>query len=121
MATRTETAPRPRDAAATKARLLDAATGEFAQYGLAGARVDRIATQAGANKRLIYAYFGDKEQLFDAVVAAHLGELTEAITFTPEDLPGYAGALFDHLIARPVVLRLTAWKNLERPEPSRVE
>ena len=54
----------PRDSNATKARLLDAAFAEFAAYGIAGARVDRIAEAAGANKRLIYVYFGNKEQLF---------------------------------------------------------
>ncbi|MFD6108194.1 TetR/AcrR family transcriptional regulator, partial [Nocardia salmonicida] len=51
---------------ATKARILQAATDEFATYGIAGARVDRIAKTAGANKNLIYIYFGGKDQLFDA-------------------------------------------------------
>lgn len=121
MATRTKTAPRPRDAAATKARLLEAATAEFAQHGLAGARVDRIAADAGANKRLIYAYFGDKAGLFDAVIAIHTDALIEAVSFDPEDMRAYAGDLFDHLIARPELLRLSAWKNLERPRPSAAE
>jgi AcrR family transcriptional regulator len=58
-----------RDSAATKERLLEAATAEFAAHGIAGARVDRIAAAARANKQLIYAYFGSKEQLFDAVLA----------------------------------------------------
>jgi AcrR family transcriptional regulator len=48
-----------------RARLLDAAFEEFAQHGLAGARVDRIAEAAQANKGLIYVYYGNKEQLFD--------------------------------------------------------
>ena len=52
------------DSAATRARLLDAAHSEFAERGLAGARVDRIAAAAQANKQAIYAYFGSKEQLF---------------------------------------------------------
>ncbi len=56
-----------RDAAATRQRLIDAARAEFAQYGIAGARVDRIATNAGANKAQIYNYFGSKDRLFDAV------------------------------------------------------
>jgi AcrR family transcriptional regulator len=51
---------RPRDAEATKARLLAAGTEEFAAHGFAGARIDRIAERAGANKRLIYMYFADK-------------------------------------------------------------
>jgi AcrR family transcriptional regulator len=44
-----------RDSAATKERLLAAATDEFAAHGIAGARVDRIAAAARANKQLIYA------------------------------------------------------------------
>ena len=55
------------DAQATRRRLLDAAYSEFAQYGIAGARVDRIAEAADSNKAQIYHYFGGKIQLFDAV------------------------------------------------------
>ena len=54
--------------ASTKARILRAATAEFAAHGLAGARVDRIATAAGVNKERIYAHIGDKVVLFSAVV-----------------------------------------------------
>jgi AcrR family transcriptional regulator len=57
-----------RDPAGTRARILDAATQEFARFGLGGARVDRIARRAGANKRMLYYYFGDKDALFLAVL-----------------------------------------------------
>jgi AcrR family transcriptional regulator len=57
-----------RDADASRARILAAATAEFAASGLAGARVDRIAVAAGANKRMLYYYFGNKEALFLAVL-----------------------------------------------------
>ncbi|MDA0564107.1 TetR/AcrR family transcriptional regulator [Streptomonospora sp. S1-112] len=100
--------------AATRRRLLDAAFEEFHRHGLAGGRVDRIAERAGANKRLIYIYFGDKDGLFDAVVARDLAALLDAVPLTPHDLPGYAAALFDHLHERPALLRLLAWRNLER-------
>ncbi|HEY3483203.1 MAG TPA: TetR family transcriptional regulator, partial [Streptomyces sp.] len=50
-----------RDAAETKRRLLAAATEEFAERGIAGARVDRIAAAAGCNKAMIYSYFGSKD------------------------------------------------------------
>ncbi|WP_217146124.1 TetR family transcriptional regulator, partial [Streptomyces sp. AC627_RSS907] len=50
----------PPDSTATKARLLAAARAEFARHGVAGARVDRIAAAAKANKRLLYVYFGNK-------------------------------------------------------------
>ncbi|MEU3825421.1 TetR family transcriptional regulator [Streptomyces sp. SID161] len=105
----------PRDSNATKARLLDAAFSEFAAYGIAGARVDRIAELAGANKRLIYAYFGNKEQLFDEVLRRAMEAGAESVPFDADDLPGYAGAIFDHLVARPDLMRLRLWKLLERP------
>ncbi len=63
-----ETKPRTRDAESTKARILSAAKAEFARLGLAGARVDEIADKAKANKRMIYHYFGAKEDLFRAVL-----------------------------------------------------
>ncbi|MER7730369.1 TetR family transcriptional regulator [Streptomyces erythrochromogenes] len=104
-----------RDSHATKARLLDAAFSEFAAYGIAGARVDRIAETAQANKRLIYVYYGNKEQLFDAVLQRALETGSEVVPFDADDLPGYAGAVFDHLVERPELMRLVLWKQLERP------
>jgi AcrR family transcriptional regulator len=110
----------PPDSTATKARLFDAAVAEFAAHGLAGARVDRIAETAQANKRLIYVYYGSKEQLFDTVLTEVLAGLFEAVPFTAEDLPGFAGSLFDHLVGCPQLLRLAAWRQLERVEYSPV-
>jgi AcrR family transcriptional regulator len=103
-----------------RARLLDAAFAEFAQHGLAGARVDRIAEAAQANKGLIYVYYGNKEQLFDTVLAQRVGALFDAVPFTTADLPGFAGALFDHLLASPKLVRLNAWRQLERGDPPTV-
>src|SRR4029453_18470340 len=104
-----------RDSAATRARLLEAATEEFAAHGIAGARVDRIAAAASANKQLIYAYFGSKDQLFDAVLTRRFRALTEDVPFAPDDLAGYVGRLFDYLVEHPDVLRLATWAGLERP------
>jgi AcrR family transcriptional regulator len=101
--------------------LLDAALAEFAEYGLAGARVDRIAEAAQANKRLIYVYYGSKEQLFDAVLAQRVGALFDAVPLTAEDLSGFVGAVFDHLVASPQLLRLSKWRQLERVESSAAE
>jgi AcrR family transcriptional regulator len=58
-------------AAATRQRILDAAIAEFAAHGLAGARVDEIAQRAEANKRMLYAHFGSKEDLW-LVVLEHV-------------------------------------------------
>jgi AcrR family transcriptional regulator len=104
------------NSAATRARLLDAAYDEFVERGLAGARVDRIATAAAANKQAIYAYFGSKEALFDAVLVDRIGLLADSVPFTPEDLPGYAAGLFDYVLENAGHLRLTMWKQLERTE-----
>ncbi|NEW37863.1 TetR/AcrR family transcriptional regulator [Nocardia cyriacigeorgica] len=99
---------------ATKARILQAATDEFATYGIAGARVDRIAKTAAANKNLIYIYFCNKEQLFDAVLDAHVTHGLNSVPFTPDDLPEYAGRIFDYCQQHPEVIRLATWQRLER-------
>ncbi len=59
---------RKRNADATRTRILAAAKKEFARLGLGGARVDEIADRARTNKRMIYHYFGGKEELFRTVV-----------------------------------------------------
>ncbi len=59
---------RPKNADATRSRILEAARIEFSRHGLAGARVDAIAERAQANKRMIYHYFGSKEGLFQRVI-----------------------------------------------------
>lgn len=111
-----------RDSTATKNRILEAATAEFSAYGLAGARVDRLAERAGANKQLIYAYFGCKEGLFDATLRSHIERLLDAVPFDPYDLPGYAGELFDFAVEHPQLIRLLRWHMLERPgELARLE
>jgi len=57
-----------RNPARTRGLILSAALTEFAAHGFAGARVDAIARQAGINKRMLYHYFGGKEELFRAVL-----------------------------------------------------
>jgi AcrR family transcriptional regulator len=112
---------RPKDSAATKELLLAAATEEFSEYGLAGARIDRIAQRAGANKRLLYVYFGDKDHLFEIVLARQIDALREAVPFMPDDLAVFAGARFDYVLANPQAGRLAAWRAFERAEPTDVE
>ena len=103
-----------RDIQETKKRLLDAATNEFAQRGIAGARVDRIAELAGCSKALIYDYFGNKDQLFDAVYDALVVAFVQEVPIDTSDLAGYAGRLFDQYQACPEILRLAIWDILER-------
>ena len=67
-------ARRPRDAQATRARILRAASQEFARLGFAGARGERIAQRARSSERMLYYYYGSKEGLYRAVLeAAYLG------------------------------------------------
>ena len=67
-----------RDPKKTQERILRAATDEFARYGLGGARVDRIAARAGANKRMLYYYYGNKDDLFLAVLEASYARIRSA-------------------------------------------
>ncbi|MBN8749992.1 MAG: TetR family transcriptional regulator [Variovorax sp.] len=69
---------RLRDADRSQAAILLAARDEFANHGLAGARVDRIAERADVNKRLIYYYFGSKDDLFLAVLERTYADIREA-------------------------------------------
>lgn len=104
----------PRDAAATRHRLIDAARAEFAEFGIAGARVDRIAVNAAANKAQIYNYFGSKDRLFDAVWESVVREVIESTPVDPTDLPGYAARLADAYRQHPEIRRLVSWQRLER-------
>lgn len=105
-----------RNSAATRENLLEAAIVEFSAHGLAGGRVDRIAYEAGANKRAIYDYYGDKRALFGAAVRHVAQALIDAVPLDATDLAGYAGALFDYLMRHPEASRLLSWRRLERPD-----
>lgn len=100
---------RPRDPDATKARILAAATREFAKNGLGGARVDAISARAKSNKRMIYHYFGSKEALFTAVVEeAYAGIRTAERKLELDSLPA--------LEALQKLVRFTWNYYLENPE-----
>ena len=66
-----------RDAERSRAVILNAALEEFALFGLGGARIDRIAERSNLNKRLIYYYFTDKDQLFQAVLESAYEQIRE--------------------------------------------
>jgi TetR/AcrR family transcriptional regulator len=103
-----DTKPQRRDPVATQNKLLTAARREFAQNGLAGARVDEIAARAGVNKQLVYHYFGDKDALYLAVLEWVYEEIrTQERKLNLEGLPPEQAiktlieASFDHLDAHP--------------------
>lgn len=93
--------------------ILAAARTEFARYGFAGARVDRIASAASASKERLYAHFGDKEALFHQVLAANVAEFFQAVTMRPDAVPEFVGELFDQSVRRPEHHRMVTWAHLE--------
>ncbi|MFD9903149.1 TetR/AcrR family transcriptional regulator [Streptomyces sp. NPDC059063] len=101
-----------RDTAATRARLIAAARVEFARRGIDGARVDRIAREAGASKERIYGHFGSKEGLFEAAVAEALEEHTAALGLPSGDIGEYVGRVYDMHRENPQLLRLLLWEAL---------
>jgi AcrR family transcriptional regulator len=96
--------------------VLDAALEEFARYGVAGARVDRIARAAKTSKERVYTYFRSKEELYAAVAAEQLRQVMDSATLDPADLPGYVGELFDFYAEHPAMLRLVGWSRLDPDE-----
>ena len=106
-----------RNAEDTKRRILAAATEEFTEHGIAGARVDRIAVAARSNKAMLYAYFGNKEQLFEAVFALIVTAAADAVPFDAGDLPAYAVAMFERYRTDPHMARLADWYRLEHGKP----
>jgi TetR/AcrR family transcriptional regulator len=102
------TGPQRRDPAGSRKKLLTAARREFADRGLAGARVDDIAARAGVNKQLVYHYFGDKDALYLAVLEWVYEEIREQERkLNLEGLPPeqairkLVASSFDHLAAHP--------------------
>ena len=111
--------PRPRDAEATRQRILDAARAEFAANGLDGARVDSIALSAQANKRMIYHYFENKENLFKVVLEqAYLDIRTKEPHLDLETLPPVEAIIelvrftWNYYIENPEFITLVNSENL---------
>ena len=113
--------PRQRDAERTQKEILAAALHEFAAFGLGGARVDRIAERAGLAKRLIFYYFGSKENLFgetlresyrgirDAEKALRLEDLAP-----DEAIRRLIGFTWTYYLEHPEFLTLLNSENLHR-------
>ncbi len=102
------------DSVLTRERILRAAIAEFAAYGIAGARVDRIAAAAGCNKSMIFTYYRSKDKLFDAVFDAIVVKTVDAVPMNAADLPDYAARLFDQHQLHPEVVRIGTFDRLER-------
>ncbi|WP_224302147.1 TetR family transcriptional regulator [Streptomyces olivaceus] len=100
--------------AATHRRILDVATREFAEHGIAGARIERIVAAAHTNKAQLYAYFGSKDGLFDAIFFASLDRIVNVVPIDADDLADWAVRLYDEYLRRPDLIRLATWARLER-------
>ena len=110
-----------RDAERTQLTILAAGEDEFADKGLAGARVDAIAEQAGANKRMLYYYFGSKEDLYVAVLERAYGEMRQAenglnlANLEPLDaIRRLVEFKFDYYRDHPRMIRLLAGENMQK-------
>ncbi|MFE8018080.1 TetR family transcriptional regulator [Streptomyces antibioticus] len=105
-----------RDPDRKRQQLMEAALAEFAEYGVAGARVDRLAKRAGISPGLVYSFFAGKEGLFEAVYEAIVEQTVGAVPIDADDLADYAGRLHDAAAQYPQVMRFLAWYSLERAE-----
>ncbi|MFI6761099.1 TetR family transcriptional regulator [Micromonospora sp. NPDC050417] len=103
-----------RDPETKRRRLLEAALAEFAAYGLAGARVDRLAKRAGISAGLVYSFYENKEGLFEAVFDAIVEQVVTGVPIDADDLGEYAGRLYDAGLGHPQVMRFIGWYELER-------
>ena len=119
----TKATSRTNDPERTMADIIDVATHEFSEKGLAGARIDVIAEAMRTSKRMIYYYFGSKEGLYIKVLEEayrriraiesdlHLDDLA------PEDaLRRLVGFTVDYQLANPDFIRLVMTENIHRGE-----
>lgn len=111
----------PRDAEATKARILEAAKKEFAKNGLAGARVDVIAERSLNNKRMLYHYFESKDKLFQLVLEQAYVDIRTAEhklnleSLDPRDaLETFVRFTFSYYLKHPEFITLVNSANLHR-------
>ncbi|MET0274653.1 MAG: TetR/AcrR family transcriptional regulator [Phenylobacterium sp.] len=121
MATKVRT--RTNDPDRTRADIIDVATREFSEKGLAGARIDEIAERTRTSKRMIYYYFDSKEGLYRAVLEDSYrrirdSEATLDLAHRPplEALAQHVRFTFDHQVANPDFVRLVMVENVQKGE-----
>jgi AcrR family transcriptional regulator len=113
--------PRTNDPERTMADIMDVATREFSEKGLAGGRIDVIAEAMRTSKRMIYYYFGSKEGLYIAVLEEAYRRIRQIETelhledLAPEDaLRKLVGFTVDYQLANPDFVRLVMTENIHR-------
>ncbi len=112
---------RTHDPERTRADIIEVATREFSDKGLAGARIDLIAQAMRTSKRMIYYYFGSKEGLYIAVLEAAYSRMRSIESglhledLAPEDaLRKLVGFTVDYQLAHPEFIRLVMNENMHR-------
>jgi len=106
-----------RNAERTRAKILDAATTEFAAKGFAGGRIGRIAKHAGVNRAMLYYYFGNKRHLFRDTVRATGMRVLEQVEWNDADPLASLVAWWRLTSRDPRHLRLLEWALLEGESP----
>lgn len=104
---------RARNPTRTRQRILRAALDEFSGKGFTGARVDAIARAATINKRMLYHYFGNKEELFREVLRHKLAERAGWLAGSPLDPVDLLPYWFDLSGQDPHWIRLLQWEALQ--------
>jgi AcrR family transcriptional regulator len=99
--------------ATPRQRVLQAAFTEFAERGVSGARIDRIASAAKTSKERVYTYFRSKDELYAGVVNEQISVVLDSVSLDLRNVPRYVGELFDFFVAHPEHLRLSNWGRLE--------
>jgi AcrR family transcriptional regulator len=119
--TKTVENTRGKDPQRTRDNILDVATKEFAGNGLAGGRVDQIAALTQTSKRMIYYYFGSKEDLYLAVLEREYRKIRSLeadleLADIPPDLAlrKLISSTFDYDEANPVFVRLVSIENIHQ-------
>ncbi len=114
---------RTRDAERTQAGILRAAIAEFAEHGIGGARIEAIAARAGVNKKLLYYYFSNKDDLFLAALEQSYADKRSAERELQLDTRDPAEAIralvsytWRHYQEHPEFMKLLASENLARGE-----
>jgi TetR/AcrR family transcriptional regulator len=109
---RTRQQPVGRHPARTRERILASALREFSDKGFAGARVDRIASRARINKRMLYHYFGNKASLFREILARKVRERSAWAVTAPADAAESLAFWFNSACRDRDWVRLMEWEAL---------
>ncbi len=116
---------RSSDADETRNNILEIAAREFADKGLAGARIDEIAEKTRSSKRIVYYYFGGKEELYRAVLERAYAQIrsreedaaaSQGVLSAPDALRAQIEQTFDYHASNPDFVRLVMNENIHHGE-----